>query len=129
MRFLHFVIYAFFVLVSVPAYAEATQNDEGAVVYFEILHDLPVMPALEPAPEESYSFDKPGGRIISESAYASDIKKERIYDYYYTVLPPLGWRPKGPRLYIRDDERLEISIDTENDFHKVQFFVSPRENR
>jgi hypothetical protein len=46
----------------------ATVLPAGAQVFFELLEDVPVMPALSPVADAGIVFDAPSGRIVE--AYA-----------------------------------------------------------
>lgn len=80
--------------------------------YFSAIEDLPLPPGFveqEPAP----GFAGHGGRIVLAFA-EGDLPGLSVRDFYYEVLPQLGWsvspRPDGALVFQRGRERLSFTV-------------------
>lgn len=71
--------------------------------------DLPLMPGLRPLPNSAIVFDKPEGRIVEARAEGSTTR-EKVEAFYTASLPPLGWKPAGRDVWLRDAERLRLDF-------------------
>lgn len=109
------------------------------------ISDLPLMEGLTARPEAGFVFDKPDGRII-EAVAAGRVSAPGVADFYRQVLSQLGWRrdagaggraadgapsADGPgyreHLYfVREGERLEVSIADREGRVTVRFSLVPR---
>ncbi len=79
--------------------------------FFESLYDVPIMSGLEEAPELALSFDKPDGRISQAGGYSKTAKEADIFKFYDLALVQMGWKRAGTGVYIRERERLELSVE------------------
>lgn len=77
--------------------------------YVPGITDLPLMPGLRVAAEESVVFDKPAGRIVQTVAHGP-LEARAVARYYAETLPQLGWRADGPQSWQREDETLRLEI-------------------
>jgi hypothetical protein len=92
--------------------------------FFAAIEDLPVMPGLEQVPDAGVSFDKPQGRIV-EAAASGDVTQEAVQAFYTAVLPQLGWDAAGEGRYLRDGERLVLSLSASGRTLTVRFSLFP----
>lgn len=81
--------------------------------YFSAIEDLPLPPGFverEPAP----GFAGDGGRIMLAFA-DGDLPGLAVRDFYYEVLPQLGWsvspQPDGALVFQRGRERLSFTLE------------------
>ena len=86
--------------------------------------DLPLMPGLEPRPEEDVSFATKGGRI-AESMAEGDVDIDNVYKFYRRTLPHLGWTAVDGRTYERAHEQLRIDARADGKLSTVHFTVKP----
>jgi hypothetical protein len=96
-----------------------------AEVFFNTLYDVPVMPGLSEVPDMALSFDKPAGRIAQAGAIVGELSEESIYSFYEQSLKQLGWQAQQGNIYVRDGEKLEISIRKTGQSAVVQFMLRP----
>ncbi len=96
-----------------------------AEAFFNTLYDVPVMPGLAEVPDMALSFDKPSGRIAQAGAVAQDLSAKSIYSFYAQSLHQLGWHASQENVYIREGEKLEISIRKNGQTSVVQFMLKP----
>lgn len=120
-----FIFSAFLILAPAPLLAQA-QDDAGAPQFFRSLNDVPLMPGLYEMADEAVMFDKPEGRIAESAAYSQSLDRDAIRDFYRNTLPQLGWRHIGRDAFVRQDERLRMRVETEDDYRIVHFMVEPR---
>ena len=88
--------------------------------------DIPLFDGLKLTEDESSNFDTMAGNIvISKYTTASDAKL--IKGFYAKTLPQLGWvfseSVGNKMLFIREKDRLEISIESVNKTLFVRFFI------
>lgn len=109
------------------------------------ISDLPLMEGLDARPEAGFVFDKPDGRII-EAVAVGEVSAPGVADFYRQVLSQLGWRRDagaGGRAgngaasadgsgyrehlyFVREGERLEVSIADREGRVTVRFSLVPR---
>ncbi len=96
----------------------------GAADFFELLEDVPVMPALAPVADAGIEFDTPSGRIVE--AYAIGATSRRaVRDFYRRTLPQLGWQAGAGDTFRREDESLSIDFFGTDGELTVRFTVAP----
>jgi len=88
--------------------------------------DLPLMPALEPQPEEDVSFATRNGRF-AESTAEGEADIDDVYKFYRRTLPHLGWTAVDGRTYERAHEQLRIEAHANGKVSTVHFTVKPAE--
>ena len=101
--------------------------------FFDSLYDVPVMPGLIEVPELSLSFDKATGRISQAAAVYNGINIDAVFVFYDQSLRQMGWRKISQGGYVREGEKLSISIEakTENNQENqssgplVRFLLEP----
>lgn len=104
-----------------------TQVAESFVTGFE---DLPLMPGLTPAPDESVVFHNPTGRIV-QAAARGRVPAAQVRAFYAETLPQLGWKAGGPDRFVREGEALRIDFGhrkggaAAGDEIVVRFVLSP----
>ena len=96
----------------------------GAQGFFELLEDVPVMPALTPVNDAGIEFDAPSGRIVEAYAIGATSRKE-VLDFYGSTLPQLGWQPRAGNAYLRESESLKIDFFGPDGEITVRFTVAP----
>ena len=132
MNFLKFFVILFLGFLPpllMPQLSQAEDMQARQVQYFTMMQDIPVMPGLTPVEEESYVFDKPEGRILSQSALTTSRDEKEVFAYYAKALPPLGWTRKTTRIFVRDKERLKITAQKSEENKnalKIHFFLEPQ---
>lgn len=93
--------------------------------FFETLYDVPVMPGMAELPDRSLVFDKPEGRFAQAGAAGEKVTEEGIKAFYKASLPQLGWAPAGADSYIREGEKLTLSVGSEGVYKVARFTLSP----
>ncbi len=109
-------ISAFFLLTPTPARAES---------FFETLYDVPVMEGLTEVPAMALSFDKPNGRIAEAGAATKDKTATEIQTFYEQTLTALGWGKTASGVFVREKEKMYISIDDRYAMTVVRFSLQP----
>ncbi len=92
--------------------------------YVAGVDDLPLMPGLEEMKESGLVFDKPSGRIV-EAYAAGPVTSGEIMRFYEQTLPQLGWRSDRRGGYLREGERLQLTLTEASDKVTVQFRLHP----
>ena len=90
------------------------------------IDDLPLMPGLEPVPNEAMLFVAPGGGRLAESDAEGSIDVDDVYRFYRRALPQLGWKMVDNRHYIRSGEHLRIDAHADGKLTSVRFSVKPQ---
>lgn len=93
--------------------------------FFETLYDVPVMPGMAELPDRSLVFDKPEGRFAQAGAAGKEVSEEGIRAFYKASLPQLGWAPAGGDSYVREGEKLTLSVASEGPYKVARFTLSP----
>jgi len=73
------------------------------------IDDLPLMPGLSGAAEESLVFLKPSGRIVHAVARGA-VTAPAVARFYAESMPQLGWRAHGTNHWVREGEQLQLEI-------------------
>ncbi len=102
----------------------ATVLPAGAQVFFELLEDVPVMPALSPVADAGIVFDAPSGRIVEAYAIGATDRRS-VLDFYRATLPQLGWRTDAGNVFMRESEALKIDFFGPDGEITVRFTVAP----
>ncbi len=102
----------------VPSHGEETR-------FFEALYDVPAMPGLVEAKEQTMVFDKPDGKIALVTAQAKSRTQAQVEGFYAEVLPQLGWKKTKQNQYVRDGETLILAFSPLQGGIGVQFSLSP----
>lgn len=89
----------------------STSSIEAQNSFFETLYDIPIMEGLVENHEEAMTFDRPDGRISQAVAYSNTLKETDINTFYRQTLIQMGWFPESDSLYLRENEKLLISIE------------------
>lgn len=109
------MVMALCLLLASPAYAVD-------VTYSTILPDLPLMQGMTEQASDAVVFDKASGRIVELTAISTSSPAD-ILAFYQKTLPPLGWQMQGSGTFVREQEKLVISFDSNNVTH---FSISPK---
>ena len=109
------MVMALCLVLALPAYA-------ADVAYSTILPDLPLMQGMTEQASDAVVFDKPSGRIVDLTATSTAAPAD-ILAFYQKTLPPLGWHMQGSGIFVREQEKLVISFDSNNVTH---FSISPK---
>ncbi|MBE9553630.1 MAG: hypothetical protein IMF05_09225 [Proteobacteria bacterium] len=96
----------------------------GAQVFFELLGDVPVMPALTPVADAGIEFDAPSGRIVESYAIGATDRKS-VLEFYRATLPQLGWQAGAGNAFLRESESLKIDFFGPDGEITVRFTVAP----
>jgi len=102
----------------------ATTSPAGAQGFFELLEDVPVMPALSPVNDAGIEFDAPSGRIVEAYAIGATDRKT-VLDFYRATLPQLGWQAGAGNAFLRESESLKIDFFGPDGEITVRFTVAP----
>jgi hypothetical protein len=88
--------------------------------------DIPLFDGLELIEDEGSDFDTMTGNIIITN-YSSQSSEESIKFFYHNTLPQLGWQLSKSTYkkmsFIREKDRLEISIKSINKNSFISFFI------
>jgi len=109
------------------ALAGGTASPAGAVDFFELLEDVPVMPGLQPVADAGIEFDTPSGRIVEAYAIGATTRNA-VLEFYRGTLPQLGWQAGAGDAFLREDESLRIDFFGANGELTVRFTVAPAAN-
>ncbi|MBE9557387.1 MAG: hypothetical protein IMF08_11070 [Proteobacteria bacterium] len=96
----------------------------GAQGFFELLEDVPVMPALAPVADAGIEFDAPSGRIVEAYAIGAT-DRQSVLDFYRATLPQLGWQAGAGDAFLRESESLKIDFFGPDGEITVRFTVAP----
>ena len=107
-----------------PLAAQDAARPESAR-YVAGVADLPLMPGLDEMKESGLIFDKPGGRIV-EAYAAGAVTRTSVLSFYDTTLPELGWRRDRSGGYLREGERLQLTLTEAAGGVTVQFRLFPQ---
>lgn len=102
----------------------AMASPAGAQAFFELLEDVPVMPALTPVDDAGIEFDAPSGRIVEAYAIGATDRKS-VLDFYRATLPQLGWQAGAGNAFQRESESLKIDFFGPDGEITVRFTVAP----
>ena len=102
----------------------ATVPPAGAQGFFELLEDVPVMPALAPVADAGIEFDAPSGRIVEAYAIGAT-DRQSVLDFYRATLPQLGWQAGAGNAFLRESESLKIDFFGPDGEITVRFTVAP----
>lgn len=102
----------------------AMSSPAGAQGFFELLEDVPVMPALTSVDEAGIEFDAPSGRIVEAYAIGATDRKT-VLDFYRSTLPQLGWQAGAGNAFLRESESLKIDFFGPDGDITVRFTVAP----
>lgn len=95
-------------------------------LFFEIIHDVPLMPALVERVDEAVLFDKPGGRVVESVAEMGVVSRAEVLGYYATSLPQFGWISQEDHVFLRGAERLELVFETHDGLNILRVLIRPR---
>ena len=93
--------------------------------YVADVADLPLMPGLDEMKESRLVFDKPAGRIVETYASGAMTRYE-VLAFYDSTLPQLGWRRDNSGGYLREGERLQLTLREAAGGVTVQFRLFPQ---
>jgi len=96
----------------------------GAQGFFELLEDVPVMPALSPVADAGIEFDTPSGRIVEAYAIGAT-DRQSVLDFYRATMPQLGWQARAGNAFLRESESLKIDFFGPDGEITVRFTVAP----
>lgn len=92
---------------------------------FDDAPGLYLMDGMDEAADESLTFDKPEGRIVTAIAYGA-VTKADVLHYYQDLLPQLGWAATGFGTYEREGESLSLSVsNAENALTRLEIVIEP----
>lgn len=80
-----------------------------AVEYLSAVSDLPLAEGLKEQALKSTVFDTPMGRIVNAYA-AGNTTADKVYDFYDSTLPQLGWEKQSSGSYRRAHDTLKIDV-------------------
>jgi hypothetical protein len=89
------------------------------------IEDLPLMPDLNPVPDEDTMFVVPSAGRIAQSTAEGPVDIDDVYKFYRKSLPHLGWKVVDARTYLRDGEQLRIDAHANGKVTTVRFSVKP----
>ena len=96
--------------------------------FLSVVEDLPLMDGLAEVEGSAMIFSTPQGRIVEVSAKSitgDRIGKEKVLAFYEHTLPQLGWSPAGPLKWVREGERLDLTVTVNGGKLLVQFSLTP----
>jgi len=110
-KILNLLVMLFFFVAPLGSGANAQSDDYETPQFFMGLNDIPLMPGLEELVDRSLVFEKPGGRIGESTAISDSNSFDSVQTFYAKTLPQLGWRIINGESFVRDNEKLTISIE------------------
>jgi hypothetical protein len=89
--------------------------------------DIPLLKNLVQISEDNLGFDSSAGSISSVT-YTNVTDVKEVKEFYVRTLPQMGWKSIKKDLeqiiFIRNNEKLEISFVEENGENLVKFFIT-----
>jgi hypothetical protein len=117
------LFFAFLMMVfAFPACADEMRENH----FLSSLNDIPLMPGMTEVEDEAVVFDKASGRIGESLAIAENLESSEISRFYSLTLPQMGWLETQEGSFVRQDERLRISVAAAQGQNLVRFMVTPR---
>lgn len=110
-------------LLSIPAFA-GTAYSAVNTAYSFVIEDLPLMNGMTELPEDAVTFDQPGGRILETTAVTAE-NPAAVRGFYAGALPSLGWQPQGATAFVRNNEKLQLDIDSKGGKTAAHFTITP----
>ncbi|WP_420548790.1 hypothetical protein [Curvivirga sp.] len=105
----------FFVFLNFASYADG---------FLSILPEVPLPEKISEIAESEVSFDAPTGRIVQVAARGMK-DKESILSFYKVTMPQLGWTAQSATEFTRENEKLSLTLNTENGETLVHFELAP----
>ena len=99
------LVRAVLVVVTLGIGIQMTHAEE----FLSVLDDMPLAPGLTELSDQAADFETPAGRII-DAAAQGEVVSITVSTFYDKTLPALGWVREGPGLFVRDHERLTITV-------------------
>ena len=94
-------------------------------LFFEALHDIPLMHGLTEIQNDTTSYDKPNGRIIDAFATINGVSKRNILAYYRATLPQFGWGIMEDGKFYRENEILELTFEKSENSDILKISIRP----
>ncbi len=110
---------------NIISFSYADNKLEPAPSFFSSLQDIPVMPGLIEVEEQSFSFDKPEGKITEVTALLGDLHENQVIYFYQATLPQFGWGKVNDLEFFRNGEYLKISFDHDSIDKVVKIMIRP----
>ena len=114
MKVVFFIIFIYFSLI----------GSLLSLKFISGMEDIPIYKEMKNVEDSLILFDKIDGRYVS-SEIIGDYKEEEVINFYYKILPNLGWKKIHPFKFKRGNEILEISLDTVEQGISVIFSIYP----
>lgn len=110
---------------SVPE-AEVIGTQASQTSFAKAIEDLPVMPGLRIV-EDKDVLILFGERRIAQATLEGPVDIDRVYYFYDSVLPELGWKKITSKTYERAGEKLSMKSSSVNaqGLTRVRFEVEP----
>lgn len=110
-------------LISLPfTYAVASTD----IRFFSLIPDMPIMAGLQELQDQSFGFDKPEGRFVETLSYLREGTPQQVSAYYHETLAQLGWRSLAQDIYIREQERMTINFERQDEIQLIRITIEPR---
>jgi len=95
-------------------------------LFAKSIEDLPIMKGLEIVEDKDLVFVF-GDKRIAQTTLKGRVDIDKVYYFYNSVLPSLGWKSLTMRLYERDGEQLHLNASSANKegLTFVHFEVTP----
>ena len=96
--------------------------------FVSVVEDLPLMDGLAEVEGSAMIFSTRQGRIVEVSAKSisgNRIGRENVLAFYEHTLPQLGWAPAEALNWIRENERLGLTVTVNGGKLMVQFSLIP----
>ena len=97
--------------------------------FLSVVEDLPLMEGLTEVKGSALIFSTQQGRIVQVSAKSSPgdtIGRENVLAFYEHTLPQLGWIPAEGLNWVREDERLGLTLTVNGGKLMVQFSLTQK---
>lgn len=109
-----------------------TSEVSYAQQFSSYIEGLPLHQSVFEDPDSVLVFDKPAGRIIQFSAYASDVSQNQILKFYKENLLKFGWQKLGQNQktsqeinFFKGLEKLNIKLNQNDGIVMIDFTLSP----
>lgn len=87
--------------------------------------DVPIYNGFKPVNKNNLAYDSESGRIVDASYFSNKASIKDVNNYYSETLPELGWKRKAPSDYIRDGEKLKITVTSKEGITYLKFVIRP----
>ena len=88
------------------------------------IDDLPLFSEMSNSDESLVVFDTNHGRVVISEIFG-EVEKSKARNFYYEILPNLGWKALDKNQFTRDGELMQIEFLNNNNQLYIKFKLVP----